>query len=228
MTSSDQQRLREAREYWDAAAATFDESPDHGLHDPIVRRAWEEHLARWVSAPRASILDVGCGTGSLSVVLAELGHEVTGIDVSPAMVAQAEAKALAAGQRAGQRARGQAGGPAEGLVTYKVMDAAYPQFAPRRFDVILCRHVLWALSEPAAVLRRWVELLRPGGRLLVVEGFWSTGSGLHSATIVEAVEALPLPASMLGVQVEDLSDQPDLWGGEVHDERYAVIAELRA
>jgi 2-polyprenyl-3-methyl-5-hydroxy-6-metoxy-1,4-benzoquinol methylase len=207
MTSSDQHRPCEWREYWDDAAATFDESPDHGLRDPIVRRAWEEHVARWVSAPRASVLDVGCGTGSLSVVLAELGHEVTGIDVSPAMVARAEAKALTAGRQ----------------TTFKVMDAEYPLLAPRQFDVILCRHVLWALPEPAAVLRRWVELLRPAGRLQLVEGFWGTGSGLHSGAIVEA-----LPASMTGVRVENLSGQPDLWGGEVHDERYAVIAELRA
>ncbi|MCL5998876.1 MAG: methyltransferase domain-containing protein [Chloroflexi bacterium] len=207
MIGDDEQRLRESRQYWDHAAATFDEEPDHGLRDPIVRSAWMNRLAGWLPTTRATILDVGCGTGSLSVVLAELGHEVTGIDLSPAMVARAEAKAPTAGQR----------------ITHKVMDAANPQLVPQRFDVIVCRHLLWALPAPPLVLRRWVELLAPAGRLLLIEGYWKTGGGLHSYEIVEA-----LPASLTGILVQDLSGQPELWGGWVTDERYAVIADLSA
>lgn len=193
------------RQYWDNAAATFDDEPDHGLRDPVVRQAWLELLTRWLPAGPVSILDIGCGTGSLSVMLAGLGHEVTGIDLSPAMIAQAEAKAKAAGQR----------------VTLMVMGGAQPQLPPQRFDVIVCRHLLWALPEPALVLRRWVDLLAPGGRLLLIEGYWETGGGLHSQQIVEA-----LPSSLTRVLVQELSNQPTLWGRKVTDERYAVIADL--
>ena len=192
------------RQYWDNAAATFDDEPDHGLRDPVVRQTWLELLTRWLPAGPVSLLDIGCGTGSLSVMLAGLGHEVTGIDLSPAMIAQAEAKAKAAGQR----------------VTLMVMDGAQPQLSPQRFEVIVCRHLLWALPEPALVLRRWVDLLAPGGRLLLIEGYWDTG-GLHSQEIVQA-----LPSSLTGVLVQELSNQPTLWGRKVTDERYAVIADL--
>lgn len=192
---------------WDQAAASFDDEPDHGLRDPIIRGAWTEWLKVWLPVTRAAILDVGCGTGSLSVVLAGLGHDVTGIDWSPAMISLAEAKALATPHP----------------IKFHVMDAALPQLPPQQFEVIVCRHLLWALSARAQVLQRWVELLKPGGRLVLIEGYWSTGAGLHASEIVEA-----FPSSLTEVSVQNLSHQPDFWGGEVFDERYAIIADRRS
>ena len=74
--------------------------------------------------------------------------------------------------------------------------------------------------EPALVLRRWTDLLAPGGRLLLIEGCWHTGGGLHAEAVVAA-----LPPAMVHVVVQPLSEQPDLWGGAVTDERYLVVAE---
>ncbi len=199
------QQFNAAREYWDSQAAVFDNEPDHGLRDPNVRQAWTNLLVQWLPDGPTAVLDIGCGTGSLSLVLAELGHTVTGIDLSPAMITQAEAKAQAAGQQ----------------ITFQVMNGADPQFAPQKFDVVLCRHLLWALPEPAQVLQRWVKLLKQGGRLVLIEGYWHTGGGLHAQEIVEM-----LPVAVSNVTVQHLSDQPVLWGGAVTDERYAVIAEL--
>lgn len=200
-------RFAETRHYWDKAAATFDDEPDHGLRDATVRAAWTNLLANWLPLTRAMILDIGCGTGSLSGVLAACGHTVTGIDLSPAMIAQAIAKAQAAGQS----------------ITFKVMEASDPQLSPQHFDLIVCRHLLWALPEPALVLQRWVKLLAPEGRLLLIEGYWHTGGGLHAAEVVAM-----LPTVLTGVTLQNLSDQPALWGGAVVDERYAVIADLPA
>ncbi len=202
-----EQRRYEARQYWDNAAAVFDHEPDHGLRDPVVRRAWTELLVNWLPSAPVRILDIGCGTGSLSVLCAALGHAVTGIDLAPRMIAQAETKASAAGQR----------------ITFKVMDAANPQLAEPPFDVIVCRHLLWALPEPACALQRWVGMLAPGGRLLLIEGYWKTSGGLHAQAVVEA-----LPAGLTNVLIQNLSDLPALWGGAVTDERYAVIADLPA
>lgn len=192
---------------WDQAAASFDDEPDHGLRNPLIRGAWTEWLKTWLPVTKAAILDVGCGTGSLSVVLVGLGHDVTGIDRSPAMIALAEAKALAAKQP----------------VKFQVMDATSPGFPPQQFEVIVCRHLLWALPEHAQVLQRWADLLKPGGRLVLIEGYWHTGAGLHANEIVEA-----LPSSLTNVSVQNLSYQPDLWGGDVADERYALIADCRS
>ena len=201
----DEQRLKQLRELWDREAADFDDAPDHGLRDPIVRHAWTARLTDWLPSSPARVLDIGCGTGSLSVIIAALGHNVTGIDLSPAMITQAEAKAADWNFE----------------VVFEVMDAAYPQFAPQQFDVIVCRHLLWALPEPAQALRRWVDLLTPGGRLVLIEGYWHTGAGLHSYEVLAA-----LPASLTRVSVHNLRPQPELWGGDITDERYAVTADL--
>src|SRR5687767_11187994 len=83
---------------WDAEAATFDDEPDHGLLDPSVRAAWRQVLLGVLPPSPAKILDLGCGTGSLSVLLAEMGHAVTGIDLSPRMIEQARQKARRHGE----------------------------------------------------------------------------------------------------------------------------------
>lgn len=60
----------DVRAYWDRQAATFDEDPDHGLRDPLVREAWTSLLLPLLPPAPASVVDLGCGTGSLSVLLA--------------------------------------------------------------------------------------------------------------------------------------------------------------
>ena len=186
------------REFWDRHAATFDDEPDHGLRDPRVRDAWARLLLPLVPAG-SSVADLGCGTGSLSVLLAEAGHDVHGVDLSEEMVKAARAKASAAGLP----------------VDFAVGDAAHPRGS---FDVVLARHVLWALPDPAAALGRWVAALRPGGVLLLVEGRWSTGAGLTAAETRELVLGVRAEAEVTALTSEDL------WGRSVEDERYLVVS----
>jgi SAM-dependent methyltransferase len=209
-------------EYWDAAAASFDAEPDHGLVAARTRGAWARRLECWIPAGPVDVLDVGCGTGSLSVLLARSGHRVTGVDLAPRMVERARAKAADAGVEA----------------RFAVGDAAAPPTGERRFDVVLARHLLWTLPDPRAALRAWVARLRPGGRLVLVEGRWRQpdgggdgyvagaeglpwGGGVGAETLAAAVEPL-----VAGVRVEPLGDDADLWGHPVDDERYALVATL--
>src|SRR4029078_2085823 len=80
----------------DRHAARFDSEPDHGLLDPNVRTAWADLIIPWMPSAPASIIAVGCGPASLSVLLAQAGHDVHGIDFSERMVAAARKKADAA------------------------------------------------------------------------------------------------------------------------------------
>lgn len=190
----------DARELWDAEAAAFDDAPDHGLHDQAVRRMWTELLTGVLPERPGRVLDLGCGTGTLSVLLAGLGHDVDGIDVSPRMVELAERKATAAGVDA----------------RFHLGDAAAPA-VPGPFDVVLSRHVLWAMPDVAAALDRWLALLRPDGVLVLVEGFWHTGAGLHADAVLALVRERTRQAWL-----QSLSAYDDLWGGPVRDERFLV------
>ncbi|GGZ06730.1 class I SAM-dependent methyltransferase [Streptomyces poonensis] len=188
---------------WDVESATFDDEPDHGLRDPVVRDAWAARLRAWLPARPCDVLDLGCGTGSLALLASEHGHRVTGVDLSPAMVGLARAKL------AGRDA------------AFVVGDAAAPPVGEERFDVVLVRHVLWTLPDPARVLRHWRGLLRPGGRLVLVEGVWGTVSPVG----VSAERLMDLLAPLAPeVRLECLSDDARLWGREVGDRRYAVVA----
>ncbi|MFE5487535.1 class I SAM-dependent methyltransferase [Streptomyces sp. NPDC056527] len=210
--------------YWDAAAAAFDDEPDHGLRDAGTRAAWARHLRDWMPSGQVDVLDIGCGTGSLSLLLAEAGHRVTGVDLAPGMVEQARAKLDAAGL------------PGRFLAG----DAMAPPTGDRRFGVALSRHLLWTLPDPEVALREWVGRLRPGGRLVLVEGRWRE-SGQSGVPYVAGAESLPWHG---GIGAEDLAEavrplvsrlrverldgegDSDLWGKRVDDERYAVIADV--
>jgi SAM-dependent methyltransferase len=102
-------------------------------------------------------------------------------------------------------------------------DAAAPPVGERLFDTVLVRHVLWALPDPARVLRHWRGLLRPGGRFVLVEGVWGTVTPVGIPADRLTALLTPLAAD---VRVERLSARSVLWGKEVDDERYAVVATV--
>jgi SAM-dependent methyltransferase len=183
---------------WDREAQAFDEAADHGLADPDCREAWRSLLLEHLPPAPATVADLGCGTGTLALLLAEEAYAVDGVDFSPEMVRLARAKA-------------------GHVATFHEADAAAPQLDPATYDVVLSRHVLWAMPSPAAALDRWIALLRPGGRLLLVEGSWSTGAGLTAEQTVSLVEAACYRALLRRMP------EPVFWGREITDDRYLVV-----
>lgn len=194
--------MDDVRRYWDEQAASFDDEPDHGLLDPSVRRAWSRLLRRLLPAPPADVVDLGCGTGTVAVLLAAEGHDVRGLDLSDRMIAAATSKAEAAGVR----------------VQFQQGDASVPPYPPASADVVLARHVLWALPDPSDALAAWVRLLRPDGRLVLIEGCWTTGAGIPSD------ECRQLVARHRREAIVERLDDPALWGREPRDERYALLS----
>jgi len=185
---------------WDTESATFDDYADHGLRDPQVRAAWRELLLGLLPPAPARVADLGCGTGTLSVLLADAGYAVDGVDFSPEMVRRAEAKAFGRSE-----------------VRFVRADAADPPLPPASYDVVLSRHVLWAMPDPGVTLERWSGLLAEGGVLVLVEGRWANGAGLSAAATLALVRATGRPA--------DLTRLPDpvLWGAPIADDRYVVL-----
>ncbi|GAB3789489.1 class I SAM-dependent methyltransferase [Nocardioides ungokensis] len=193
--------LRHVRDLWDAEAATFDEAADHGLRDATVRAAWRDLLLDALPAAPARVADLGSGTGTLSLLLAEHDYTVDGVDVSPEMVRLARKKAADVGG-----------------VRFVEADASAPPLEPGTYDAVLCRHVLWAMPDPAAALGLWVDLLAPGGRLLLVEGRWFNGAGLSADQTVALVEQLGRHAALTRLT------EAVYWGREIEDERYLVVS----
>jgi ubiquinone/menaquinone biosynthesis C-methylase UbiE len=189
---------------WDAEAETFDEPSDHGLHEPAVRRAWRDLLLGRLPAPPARVADLGCGTGTLTVLLAVAGFTVDGLDFSPRMI-----------ELARRKADGVAG------VRFTQADAFDPPLTEAAYDVVLCRHVLWAMPDPAVALSRWTRLLTPTGRLLLVEGHWSNGAGLSAEQTVQLVQDAGRSATLTRLT------EPAYWGRAIDDERY-LVASLAA
>lgn len=195
--------IEDAREMWDREAEAFDQAPDHGLRDPVVRRAWADLLLPLIGKPGRRVADLGCGTGTLSILLAAEGqHLVHGVDFSTEMIRRAREKAATVVPSP----------------FFSVADASEPPLPKASFDVVLCRHVLWAMPNPSAALQRWIELLTPGGTLVLIEGLWSNGVGLKSSECARLVGSL-----RADVQLRMLDDDV-YWGGRTDDERYLILS----
>lgn len=145
------------RSHWDRRAVSFDGDSDHGLVSEAQRRAWRDVLASVVGEPPRQVLDAGCGTGSLTILLAELGHTVTGVDMAPRMLERARQKGEAAALS----------------LRLRLEDVTALGDADGSYDVVVARHVVWTLPDPEQAIREWFRILRPGGCLAIIEGRWS-------------------------------------------------------
>jgi 2-polyprenyl-3-methyl-5-hydroxy-6-metoxy-1,4-benzoquinol methylase len=118
--------------------------------------------------PGARILDVGCGSGWLSEWLARFGYDVTGLDISPALVEISRAR-LAGGAR---------------FVVHDVEAAPLGE----QFDAAVCYDSLHHFADERAVMRHLAAMLRPGGQLFVMEGERPPDTDPTARALREAME----------------------------------------
>jgi ubiquinone/menaquinone biosynthesis C-methylase UbiE len=132
-------------------------NPAIATEEPIVRRLLED-------APRGVALDAACGTGRLASVLVGLGHQVIGVDTTPAMLELARARVADADLRAGR------------LEALPVDDCSV--------DVVTCGLALTHVERLEPVISEFARVLRPGGQAVI--------SDLHPfATATGAAAAFP-------------------------------------
>jgi len=148
-SDQDSEWLESSKASWSLRAEAWNEMS--GTNALTADR--QRELDRWVEAlhlnPGSRLLDAGCGSGQFSVAFAQRGCQVTGIDLSPAMLEHARGNTLRAG------------------VSVEFMNGplaplAFPESA---YDAIFCRTVLHIVPDPFAALREFRRVLRPGGRL---------------------------------------------------------------
>lgn len=145
----------EIREFWSARAATFDESVGHEIFSAAERRGWHRLIQKHLGeGSNRQALDLACGTAVISHLLNDLGFAVTGLDWSEAMLEQARAKA---------RRRGTD-------IRFVMRDAENTMEPRESADVITTRHLVWTLVDPPAAFAEWFAVLKPGGKLLIVDG----------------------------------------------------------
>src|SRR5262244_27134 len=190
MTSDRTDRVKQqVATHWNRRAPSFDGDFGHSIRTAGERAAWDRILALVLEArPGLDALDVGCGTGFLALELAARGHQVVGVDFAPAMIDEARRKAAARGLS----------------VRFDEADAEQLPFAPRSFDLVVSRHVLWTLPHPEAAIDEWIRVLRPGGRLAVVDGQFDTGGLARPSGIARTSEEY----AAIGDQLPFLGGRP--------------------
>lgn len=164
---SNRQLSDEIRDYWSKRSETFDLSFGHRIGPNLEAKAWAAPMRAALGDRPKQVLELACGTGEITGLVHALGHEVTALDFSPAMLARAKSKHCG-----------------KSRLRFLEADAQNTMEPNARYDTVLCRHLVWTLTEPERAFQDWYRVLRPGGVLLVYDGNWARPSKLgHVAAI---------------------------------------------
>ena len=148
---------QEIRNYWNKTADSYSSYLGHGFSGQEEIDIWRNILDRNIPrSMRGRALDLGTGPGIMALMLAMMGFEVTGLDLSEEMLRVARKNASEAGLS----------------IVFEAGDAENPPFAAQSFDLIICRHIMWTLPKMHHALQHWGSILKPGGGLTIIDGLW--------------------------------------------------------
>ncbi|MEU9740389.1 methyltransferase domain-containing protein [Micromonospora chersina] len=143
---------------WAALANPFVEGAYASVKGQVRTYVLHAQLLRHLPEPPASVLDVGGGAAHQSLLLARLGYDVTVLDPSPAMLAEAE-----------QRLRDE---PADVRRRVRLVEAPGEQAETatggQRFDAVLCHGVLMYVERPEPLVSALCRCTAPGGVVSVM------------------------------------------------------------
>ena len=148
-SSGKDERKEKITNYWTTRSDSFMEQRRAELHSDMADK-WMKELGAFLPEGKLKILDVGCGAGFFSILLAKMGHEVMGVDLTPDMIKHSRELAEEEGVSC----------------TFEVMDAEKPDFPDETFDVIVSRNLTWTLPDAAGAYKEWIRVLKSGGILI--------------------------------------------------------------
>jgi SAM-dependent methyltransferase len=186
------------RDDFDRIALLPDDRWNHNRH-------YHPLLLREVPAGSAEALDVGCGAGEFTRLLAARCTRVTGIDLSPNMVAEARRRSAVLDN-----------------VEYAVGDVMTAPLATGRFDCIAGIAVLHHLPLEAG-LTRLRDLLRPGGVLVLLD----LSPGRLPADLGALAVSIVLGTWHNGPR-RSSPEEREAWAAHGSTDRYPSLAEVRA
>ena len=143
-------RKERITKYWAKRSESFLEQRRAELKSALAERWIKEIKKQLPDGKKLKILDVGCGSGFFSILLAKEGHQVVGTDLTPEMVVNA--KKLAKEEQVEP--------------TFLVMDAEKLEFEDASFDMVISRNLTWTLPHAEEAYQEWKRVLKPGGILL--------------------------------------------------------------
>lgn len=170
--------------YWTARSHDFGTVRKNELGSAMGRRWQEELQSHLPEGSGLRILDIGTGTGFFAILMARLGHRVTGIDLTPAMLIEAHALAEALNLD----------------VDFLEMNAQTLDFQDESFDVILSRNLTWTLPEPVKAYQEWYRVLKKGGILMNYDADYT--ANVRSASTQNCAVAPDSPYGHVGMTAQ--------------------------
>jgi ubiquinone/menaquinone biosynthesis C-methylase UbiE len=187
----------EIKAYWSLRAETFDSQPGHEIFSEDERGAWHALFRKHLGEGEGRMaLDLACGTAVISHLLDDLGFKVTGLDWAEPMLERARAKASARGRQ----------------IRFLMGDAERTMEDDATYDVITNRHLVWTLVDPLACFREWHRVLKPGGKLLIVDGDF-----VNTSRLTWLLKKLTRLASRIGLAGDAMHGAPNSDMAETHN-----------
>ncbi|OWK40576.1 class I SAM-dependent methyltransferase [Fimbriiglobus ruber] len=180
MTAADQRRL--IVDQFTRQAVPFSEMPNHNNEDTnrlVIETAGID--------ADDTVLDVACGPGLITSAIAGVALHVTGIDITPAMIEQAEHRQASLGLK---------------NMTWRVGDIDPLPFDDDTFSAVVTRYSFHHFLTPKKVLGEMVRACRPGGKVAVIDVFMNTP---EQADLYNRMEKLRDPSHTRALLLEELT-----------------------
>ena len=145
--------LNQIGQYWNTRAQGYSNTINEQFEGEIYEY-FNGYLRKCApEGENIKCVDMGCGPGYFSILLAKMGYEVTAFDYSEGMLEKARENFAAKG------------------VNPKTVqgDVQNPPFEDESVDYIVSRNLIWNLEQPEQAYKEWIRILKPGGRILIFD-----------------------------------------------------------